>query len=138
MPTKGQNRGDTEKPPVYIPSKALDYEMEVGFFVGKGTQMGETIPIEKAEEHIVGLCLVNDWSSRDVQGWEGQPLGPFLGKSFATTISPFVVTMEALAPFRVPAFEREEGDPEPLGYLTSEKNKRCGSVPSSRIFFVWI
>lgn len=125
---KGQNRSDTEKPPVYIPSKALDYEMEVGFFVGKGTQMGDTIPLEKAEEHIFGLCLVNDWSARDVQGWEAQPLGPFLGKSFATTISSFAVTMEALAPFRVPAFERPDEDPEPLDYLSDETNEKTGGI----------
>lgn len=125
---KGQNRSDQEKPPVYIPSKALDYEMEVGFFVGRGNELGETIPIEKAEEHIFGLCLVNDWSARDIQGWEYQPLGPFLGKSFATTVSPFVVTMEALAPFRVPAFERDAGDPEPLEYLSNEENKKSGGI----------
>lgn len=123
---KGQNRADAEQPPVFIPAKNLDYEMEVGFFVGKGNQMGESIPIEKAEEHIFGLCLVNDWSARDIQAWEYQPLGPFLAKNFATTISPFVVTMEALAPFRVPAFEREEGDPQPLDYLDGEANKKFG------------
>lgn len=125
---QGQNRNDVEKPPVYMPSKALDYEMEVGFFVSKGTKIGETIPIEKAEEHIFGLCLVNDWSARDLQGWEYQPLGPFLGKSFATTISPFVVTMEALAPFRVPDFNREEGDPKPLDYLSDETNEKFGGI----------
>ncbi len=125
---KGQNRSDQEKPPVYIPSKALDYEMEVGFFVGKGNELGETIDIKDAEEHIFGLCLVNDWSARDIQGWEYQPLGPFLGKSFATTVSPFVVTMEALAPFRVPAFEREEGDPQPLPYLSAEQNEKFGGI----------
>lgn len=125
---KGQNRSDENAPPVYIPSKALDYEMEVGFFVGKGNDLGETIDIKNAEEHIFGLCLVNDWSARDIQGWEYQPLGPFLGKSFATTVSPFVVTVEALAPFRVPAFEREEGDPQPLEYLSDETNKEKGGI----------
>ena len=123
---KGQNRTDAEKPPVFIPCKNLDYEMEVGFFVGKGNELGETIPIESAEDHIFGLCLVNDWSARDIQAWEYQPLGPFLAKSFATIVSPFVVTMEALAPFRVPAFEREEGDPQPLDYLNGETNKKSG------------
>ena len=123
---KGQTRPDAEQPPQYIPCKNLDYEMEVGFFVGKGNQMGETIPIENAEEHIFGLCLVNDWSARDVQAWEYQPLGPFLAKSFATTVSPFVVTMEALAPFRVPAFERDADDPQPLDYLNGETNKKSG------------
>jgi fumarylacetoacetase len=123
---KGQNRADAEQPPVFIPCKNLDYEMEVGFFVGKGNNLGESIPIESAEEHIFGLCLVNDWSARDIQAWEYQPLGPFLAKNFATTISPFVVTMEALAPFRVPAFERDENDPQPLDYLNGEENKASG------------
>lgn len=123
---KGQNRADAEKPPVFVPCKNLDYEMEVGFFVGKGTHLGETIPIDKADEHIFGLCLVNDWSARDMQAWEYQPLGPFLAKNFATTVSPFVVTMEALAPYRVPAFEREEGDPAPLEYLSGDQNRSKG------------
>ena len=101
--------------------KGVDYEMEVGFFVGKGNELGETIDIKDAEEHIFGLCLVNDWSARDIQGWEYQPLGPFLGKSFATTISPFVVTMEALVPFRFPAFERDADNPQPLDYLAKKK-----------------
>ncbi len=125
---KGQNHSNADAPPVYIPSKALDYEMEVGFFVGKSNELGDTIDIKDAEDHIFGLCLVNDWSARDIQGWEYQPLGPFLGKSFATTISPFVVTMEALAPFRVPAFEREEGDPQPLEYLADEQNEKLGGL----------
>ncbi|MEZ5345874.1 MAG: fumarylacetoacetase [Pyrinomonadaceae bacterium] len=125
---KGQNHSNADAPPVYIPSKALDYEMEVGFFVGKGNELGDTIDIKDAEDHIFGLCLVNDWSARDIQGWEYQPLGPFLGKSFATTISPFVITMEALAPFRVPAFEREEGDPKPLDYLSDEQNEKLGGL----------
>ena len=123
---KGQTRPDAEQPPSYIPCKNLDYEMEVGFFVGKSNELGETIPIENAEEHIFGLCLVNDWSARDVQAWEYQPLGPFLAKSFATTVSPFVVTMEALAPFRIPAFERDADDPQPLDYLNGEANKKSG------------
>ncbi len=125
---KGQNHSNEDEPPVYIPSKALDYEMEVGFFVGCGNELGETIDIEDAEDHIFGLCLVNDWSARDIQGWEYQPLGPFLGKSFATTISPFIVTMEALAPFRVPSFERDADDPKPLEYLASEENKQNGGI----------
>lgn len=125
---KGQNRSDAEQPPVFIPCKNLDYEMEVGFFVGKGNELGASVPIEKAEEHIFGLCLVNDWSARDIQAWEYQPLGPFLAKNFATTVSPFVVTMEALAPFRVPAFERDAGDPPPLGYLSDETNRKSGGI----------
>jgi fumarylacetoacetase len=102
--------------------------MEVGFFVGRGIEMGETIPIIEAEGHIFGLCLVNDWSARDIQGWEYQPLGPFLAKNFATSISPFVVTMEALAPFRTTAFARPEGDPAPLPYLADEQNQKFGGL----------
>ncbi len=124
---KGQNRSDTEIPPVYIPSKALDYEMEVGFFVREGNKLGDTIPIGDAEKHIYGLCLVNDWSARDIQGWEAQPLGPFLGKSFATTIAPWVVPLEALAPFRVPVYDRGD-EPAPLEYLLDEKNEKSGGV----------
>ncbi len=123
---KGQTRPDADALPEYIPCKNLDYEMEMGFYVGKCNDLGETIPIENAEEHIFGLSLVNDWSARDIQAWEYQPLGPFLAKSFATTVSPFVVTMEALAPFRVPAFEREKGDPQPLDYLNGEQNQKSG------------
>jgi fumarylacetoacetase len=123
---KGQNRSDAEKPPEYIPAKNLDYEMEVGFFVGNGNELGETISIEDAEKHIFGLCLVNDWSARDIQAWEYQPLGPFLAKNFATSVSPFIVTMEALAPFRTNAFKRDENDPQPLSYLSSEENEKNG------------
>lgn len=124
----GQNRSDAEKPPVFIPCKNLDYEMELGFFVGKGNEMGSPISISDAEEHIFGVCLVNDWSARDIQAWEYQPLGPFLAKNFATTISPFVVTMEALAPFRTPAFERDADDPQPLDYLSDDNNKKFGGL----------
>jgi len=124
----GQNRSDTEKPPVFIPCKNLDYEMELGFFVGQGNELGDSIPISEAEDHIFGMCLVNDWSARDIQAWEYQPLGPFLAKNFATTISPFVVTMEALAPFRTKAFERPEGDPQPLDYLNDEQNQNFGGL----------
>ncbi len=123
---KGQNRADAEQPPIFAPCKNLDYEMEVGFFVGKGNGLGEPISIEDAETHIFGLCLVNDWSARDIQAWEYQPLGPFLAKNFATSLSPFVVTMEALAPFRVSAFERDANDPQPLEYLSSEANGTRG------------
>lgn len=123
---KGQNRTDQDQPPVFVPCKNLDYEMEVGFFVGKGNELGETISIDDAEDHIFGLCLVNDWSARDIQAWEYQPLGPFLAKSFATSLSPFVVTMEALAPFRTAAFARDAGDPQPLDYLNGEANQKSG------------
>jgi fumarylacetoacetase len=125
---KGQNRSDAEKPPVFIPCKNLDYEMELGFFVGKGNELGQPIDIKDAEDHIFGVCLVNDWSARDIQAWEYQPLGPFLSKSFATTISPYVVTMEALAPFRTPVFERDADDPQPLDYLSDENNRKFGGL----------
>ncbi len=133
---KGQNRSDAETPPVFIPCKSLDYEMEVGFFVGQGNDLGSSIPIGEAEKHIFGLCLVNDWSARDIQAWEYQPLGPFLAKNFATTISPFVVTMEALAPFRTKAFEREPGDPAPLGYLADETNEKFGGIDINLEVFI--
>ncbi len=124
----GQNRSDADAPPVFIPAKNLDYEMELGFFVGKGNELGTSIPISEAEEHIFGVCLVNDWSARDIQAWEYQPLGPFLAKNFATTISPYVVTMEALAPFRTPAFERDADDPQPLDYLSDDRNRKLGGL----------
>jgi fumarylacetoacetase len=118
---------DAEKP-TFGPSKRLDYEMEVGAFIGGGTELGHAIPIKDAEEYIFGLCLLNDWSARDVQAWEYQPLGPFLAKSFATTISPWIVTLEALAPFRTAAFKRGDGDPSPLPYLSDEKNEQSGGI----------
>lgn len=124
----GQNRSDQDAPPVFIPAKNLDYEMELGFFVGKGNEMGEPINIADAEKHIFGVCLVNDWSARDIQAWEYQPLGPFLAKNFATTISPYVVTMEALAPFRTKAFERGPDDPQPLDYLNDAANQKYGGL----------
>ena len=106
-----------EGEPIFGPTRSLDYELEVGMFVGPGNPLGQEIPAADAESHIFGLCLVNDWSARDIQSWEYQPLGPFLAKSFATTISPWVVPLEALAPYRVPAFVRPAGDPVPLPYL---------------------
>lgn len=124
----GQNRSDAEAPPKFIPSKSLDYEMELGFFVGQGNELGTSIPISEAEQHIFGVCLVNDWSARDIQAWEYQPLGPFLAKNFATTISPYVVTMEALAPFRTKAFERDADDPQPLDYLADDNNRKFGGL----------
>ena len=105
--------------PFFGPSQSLDYELEVGVFIGPGNTMGQRIEIAEAEQHIFGLCLVNDWSARDVQSWEYQPLGPFLAKNFATTISPWIVPLEALGPYRVAAFERPAGDPAPLNYLAS-------------------
>jgi len=123
----GQTMADGAEAPNFGPSKVLDYELEVGFFVNYGKPLGERIAITEAEEHIFGLCLVNDWSARDIQRWEYQPLGPFLSKSFATTISPWIVTMEALEPFRAPAFSRDISDPQPLPYLDSPQNRERGS-----------
>jgi fumarylacetoacetase len=114
--------------PQFAPTQALDYEVEVGFFVGTGNSLGETIAIEDAASHLFGLCLLNDWTARDIQVWEYQPLGPFLAKSFATTISPWIVTMEALAPFRTGASTRPAQDPAPLGYLASEQDMREGAI----------
>jgi fumarylacetoacetase len=112
----------------YGPSRALDYELEVGVLVGPGNRLGEPVPIGEAHSHIFGLCLLNDWSARDIQVWESQPLGPFLAKSFATTVSPWVVSLEALEPFRVPAFARPQGDPAPLPYLHSSEDQARGGI----------
>jgi fumarylacetoacetase len=106
----------------------LDYEAEIGFFVGKGNDLGKPVSIEDAEEHLFGVCLLNDWSARDIQSWEYQPLGPFLSKSFATSISPWIVTWEALEPYRVPAFFRPPGDPAALPYLSSDKDRNDGGI----------
>jgi fumarylacetoacetase len=114
--------------PVTGPSQMLDYEAEIGFFVGKGNDLGNPVAIDDAEEHLFGVCLVNDWSARDIQSWEYQPLGPFLSKNFATSISPWVVTWEALEPYHVPAFFRPPGDPPPLDYLSSEKDTSEGGI----------
>lgn len=115
----GQTKVSTATTPVFGPTNALDYELEAGIFIGTGNRLGENIPIAQAEQHIFGLCLVNDWSARDIQSWEYQPLGPFLAKSFATTISPWIVPLEALAPYRVFGSRRPDSDPEPLQYLCS-------------------
>lgn len=117
--------------PSFGPSKMLDYELEVGLFVGTGSGLGQTIPISKVRDHMFGICLVNDWSARDVQKWEYQPLGPFLAKNFATTVSPYVVTLGALEPFRVPALDRstvEGGGPVPLPYLSDPADQSAGAI----------
>ena len=121
----GQTKGP-DGVPAFGPSQRLDYEVEIGCFCGRGNHQGEPIRIQDAEAHLFGLCLVNDWSARDIQAWEYQPLGPFLAKSFATTVSPWVVTDEALAPFRSPAAPRATGDPRPLDYLSSPGNEASG------------
>ena len=122
----GQRKRPDEETPSVGPSGMLDYEVEVGAFVGVGNALGAPVPVGEAGAHLFGLCLVNDWSARDVQAWEYQPLGPFLGKSFATTVSPWVVTPDALAPFRCAAAPRAAGDPEPLPYLMDAADEARG------------
>ncbi len=127
----GQTRPAVEGgKPGFGPCERLDYELELGIFIGRGNQQGERIAIAQAESHVFGLCILNDWSARDLQAWEYQPLGPFLAKSFASTISPWVVTLEALAPFRT-AFQRDAADPQPLPYLSSEENLTAGAFDIS-------
>ncbi len=130
----GQTKAPTAAEPTFGPSRSLDYELEVGIFVGPGNSLGQPIPIGEAEHHIFGLCLVNDWSARDIQSWEYQPLGPFLAKNFATTISPWVVSMEALAPYRVPAVARPDGDPSPLAYLSSSDSSHASFDLTLEVF----
>jgi fumarylacetoacetase len=108
-------------------SERLDYELELGVFVGAGNERGSSIPIAEADAHVFGMCLLNDWSARDLQAWEYQPLGPFLGKNFATTISPWVITWEALAPYRI-AWTRAPGEPQPLPYLRCAELLQSGAI----------
>jgi fumarylacetoacetase len=114
--------------PTFGPCQSLDYELELAAFVGPGNALGTPIPLARAEENIFGVCLLNDWSARDIQAWEYQPLGPFLAKNFATSLSPWVVSLEALAPFRIPAFSRPAGDPAPLPYLTHPADQAHGGL----------
>ncbi|QRF57409.1 fumarylacetoacetase [Variovorax paradoxus] len=124
---QGQTKAPDAAEPSFGPSKRLDYELELGFLIGRGNALGEPIAIGEAEEHLFGVTLLNDWSARDLQAWEYQPLGPFLSKNFASTLSPWIVTMEALAPFRA-KFERPEGDPQPLPYLDAPSNREAGAL----------
>lgn len=112
--------------PSFGPCKMLDYELEVGCVIGLHNDLGTSVPVARAMEHVVGLCLVNDWSARDIQKWEYQPLGPFLAKNFATSVSAVIVTLDALAPFRCPAYARPAGDPAPLAYLADGSDQRAG------------
>ncbi len=123
----GQTLPPGAEEPGFGPSKRLDYEFEVGIYIGSGNELGRRVSIEDAENHVFGLCLLNDWSARDIQAWEYQPLGPFLAKSFATTVSPWIVTLDALAPYRM-AWTRPEGDPQPLSYLDSPANRATGAI----------
>lgn len=124
----GQTRDDASAAPVFGATRRLDYEMELGAYVGIGNSPGDPIPIGRADEHLWGVALVNDWSARDIQSWEYQPLGPFLAKNFATSVSPWVVSIDALEPFRVPAAPRPAGDPAPLPYLTNPANQQAGGI----------
>jgi fumarylacetoacetase len=123
----GQRKGVNEAVPSFGPSRSLDYELELGVWIGPDNTLGTPIAIAEAANHIAGFCLLNDWSARDIQGWEYQPLGPFLGKSFLTTISPWVVTPEALAPFRTAQALRPAGDPAPLPYLWGAADQAAGA-----------
>ena len=123
----GQTKAADAPAPTFGPSRRLDYELELGIWVGAGNSLGEPIPIASAEDHVAGFCLLNDWSARDVQAWEYQPLGPFLAKNFHTTVSPWVITPEALAPFRIPQPPRPPGDPKPLDYLWDEADQARGA-----------
>ncbi|MEM7280655.1 MAG: fumarylacetoacetase [Pseudomonadota bacterium] len=123
----GQMKVKGSSEPGFGISQKLDYEMELGIVMGAGNRLGEPIKIEEAEQHVFGVCLLNDWSARDIQAWESRPLGPFLGKSFITSISPWIVTLEALLPYRKP-FQRSDGEPKPLDYLDSPTNQRQGAV----------
>lgn len=131
----GQIKGPQDEAPRLAPTQRLDFELELGVIIGRPNGMGQAIDISEAEAHVFGLTLFNDWSARDLQAWEYQPLGPFLSKNFASTISPWIVTMEALAPFRKP-FVRPSGDPQPLPYLDSQAQREAGAIDVQ--FEVWI
>jgi fumarylacetoacetase len=124
----GQRKAPDAPAPEYGPSRRLDYELELGIWVGRGNDLGSPIPIGEAAEHIAGYCLLNDWSARDLQAWEYQPLGPFLAKNFLTSVSPWVVSAQALAPFRKPMPSRGAGDPQPLPYLDDAADRASGGL----------
>ncbi len=124
----GQRKPGKETVPSFGPSRNLDFELELGIWLGTGSQIGQRVKVGEAAEHIAGYCLLNDWSARDIQGWEATPLGPFLGKSFLTTVSPYLITPEALAPFMVAQPARAEGDPAPLDYLLDARDQTEGAV----------
>src|SRR3954447_7701873 len=124
----GQRKLPTETTPSFGPCRNLDYELELGVWIGPGNALGEPIPIARAADHVAGFCLLNDWSARDVQAWEYQPLGPVLAKSFATTVSPWIVTPQALEPFPTAQPPRPDGDPTPLPYLLDDADQRAGAL----------
>ncbi len=123
----GQTMAPGAAEPTFGPCKRMDLELELGIFIGSGNTLGDALNMGEAEDHVFGICLLNDWSARDIQAWEYQPLGPFLSKNFATTVSPWVVTLEALAPYRAP-FTRPPADPQPMAYLDSEANRQQGAL----------
>ncbi|BEP62285.1 fumarylacetoacetase [Variovorax sp. V213] len=123
----GQARPQPEEPPQFGPARKIDFEVELGFYVGVGNALGTRIALDDADRHLAGVSLLNDWSARDLQAWESQPLGPFLSKNFASTVSPWVVGLDALAPFRAPLVAREAGDPAPQDYLHSKANDARGA-----------
>jgi fumarylacetoacetase len=123
----GQRVKPGAEAPSFGASERLDLELELGVWIGGGNRLGEPIPIDEANRHIAGLCLLNDWSARDLQAWEYQPLGPFLAKNFATTVSPWIITADALAPFRIAQAPRPVGDPQPLSYLWSDLDQTRGA-----------
>jgi fumarylacetoacetase len=124
----GQRKAPDAEVPEYGPSRRLDYELELGIWIGQGNELGSPIPIGEADEHIAGYCLLNDWSARDIQAWEYQPLGPFLAKNFLTSVSAWIVSPEALAPFRKPMPPRPPGDPQPLPYLDDPADRQSGAL----------
>ncbi len=124
----GQLKSPDEEQPEFAACRRLDYETELGVFVGPGSELGTSVPLDKAEDHIFGLCILNDWSARDIQTWEYQPLGPFMAKNFCSIISPWVVTLEALAPYRIPVFQRPDEDPIPLPYLNTGNHQTSGGL----------
>jgi fumarylacetoacetase len=124
----GQRKGQADDAPTFGPTRRLDFELELGVWIGPGNDLGTPIPIADAAAHVAGYCLLNDWSARDIQAWEYQPLGPFLAKNFATSVSPWIVTPEALAPFRCALPPREPGDPEPLTYLLDPQDQLEGGL----------
>ena len=123
----GQRKAPDADAPEYGPSRRLDYELELGIWIGAGNELGQPIPVSEAATHIAGYCLLNDWSARDIQAWEYQPLGPFLAKNFLTIVSPWVVTPQALEPFRRPMPPRPPGDPQPLPYLDDPQDRERGA-----------
>ena len=128
MRPNGQSKAIDAQSPIFGPSSRLDFELELGVWIGPGNELGAPIPINKAAGHVAGFCLLNDWSARDLQAWEYQPLGPFLAKNFMSTISPWVVTIEAMAPFFLPQPPRPESDPKPMPYLWDDEDQAAGAL----------